>query len=218
MPGPCHANSSALPARRRWNALLASPNTQRIFDSLNVNGALNWLSGWCARLASCLLLGLCSGFCSGLNFGQGKGRAGLAYRGAHIYQGTNGWPYRPWDYDYSHYDWQLISDQWSLFRNMRQKHFSTTGGWTANVVLKIAINDGDYRAATDPERSDFQCAAVLFYEKELTQQQILDVGGRGARRGGEGRAALALCAVRARLLGCWAAARARSWQVHWPAG
>ena len=60
---------------------------------------------------------------------------------------------------------------------MRQKHFSTAPAWSANVKLKITINDGDYRGGADPERSDFQCAAILFYEKQLTQQEILDVGG-----------------------------------------
>jgi hypothetical protein len=84
--------------------------------------------------------------------------------------GTNAWPWRAWDYAYLNLDWQLTSDQWNLFRVQRQRHFNTVDLALGSYILKIGLNDGD-----NSQPSDFQCAAALFYERELNQTEILSV-------------------------------------------
>ncbi len=68
-------------------------------------------------------------------------------------------------------DWMLATDQWDLFRVNKFRHFTNGAGtWTAGTLLAMAVGTGSHG-----QNIAWQCASILFYERELPQAEILQV-------------------------------------------
>ena len=106
--------------------------------------------------------------------------AGAAYHDGTLYN-SNATASAPWasytgttTHDYGHNDWILSTDQWPLYRYNRARHFDT-GAAAYPTGLRIALNYGDYTS----QYMDWACAEIIFYNRELLQDEINQVGRAG---------------------------------------